>query len=176
GRRDLEAQRERAARARAHGLRQGEHDADRDDQRREVELEGALERLGRVLGEQAADAGPQPQPQAHGDRAQRRDPDPLPARIGAPGGAASTRNAVQVPKKARVAHPWMARAPRRPASGGSVRRITWAAASTRSAPSTIGLRPIRSDSCPSVSIDGTSVRTEDPRESGPAAALKPSTL
>ena len=52
-----------------------------------------------------------------------------------PSGAASTRKAVQVPKKAPVASPWMARATSRPVRSGSVIRITCATARVAIAPS-----------------------------------------
>ena len=76
-----------------------------------------------------------------------------------PSGAASTRKAVQVPKKAPVARPWIARAISRPVRSGSVIRSSWATASVAIAPSSTARRPIRSDTWPRVSIEGTSATT-----------------
>jgi len=76
-----------------------------------------------------------------------------------PGGLASTRNAVQVPKNAPVAAPCSPRAMSRPVRPGSLRMITCATASVPMAPSSTGRRPIWSENCPSVSMDGTSAAT-----------------
>ena len=67
--------------------------------------------------------------------------------------------AVQVPKNAPVAKPWMARAISSPVRSGSVIRIAWATARVARAPSSTRLRPIRSDTWPRVSIEGTSAAT-----------------
>ena len=76
-----------------------------------------------------------------------------------PGGLASTRNAVQVPKNAPVAAPCMPRAMSSPVRPGSDRMITCAAARVPMAPSSTGRRPIWSENCPSVSMLGTSATT-----------------
>ena len=76
-----------------------------------------------------------------------------------PRGAALTRKAVQVPKKAPVARPWMPRATSSPPSGGSVMRIAWASARVAIAASSTRLRPTRSESWPRLSIEGTSAST-----------------
>ena len=66
---------------------------------------------------------------------------------------------MQVPKKAPVARPWIARAASSPASGGSAIRITWATARVAIAIRSTRLRPTRSESWPRLSIEGTSVIT-----------------
>ena len=97
--------------------------------------------------------GPKPRPR-------RTETEPSTATNGVrPGGEASTRKAVQVPKNAPVARPWIARATSSPVRSGSVIRMTWATARVASAPSSTALRPIRSDTCPRVSIDGTRAAT-----------------
>ena len=81
------------------------------------------------------------------------------AKLRRPAGAASTRKAVQVPAKAPVARPCMARAASRPPSGGSVSSSVWAAARVRMAPYRTRFRPTWSESWPRESIEGTSVIT-----------------
>ena len=101
----LQAQRQRPARADGHRLRQGEHDRPPPGRSRS----GAARRAaaaGRPSTGRSRPPMPGPKP-----RPRRTETEPSTATKGVrPGGAASTRKAVQVPKKAPVARPWIARA------------------------------------------------------------------
>jgi len=89
-------------------------------------------------------------------------------------GASSTRKALQVPKNAPVANPWRARATRIAHSGGWVASRICAAAITTSAVRSTPRLPMRSESCPIVSIDGTSAATYATRKRVTTVSLKPS--